>query len=191
MTSPPNKIKSCLGLVLALGGIGTVVLGIAIGAAVWQVKQREKHETEKEAASNAFVRFVGAKEPPAGAKDDAKARYRHGHVLIINTETGQPDEMFYKLPTDLRAANGDDVGTEVWVHWIEQVLGTYKNGGLMVKSDCDITVYDVSRNAVVAREHFTGEDPPLNITIPRGSKEGWEKLPTDEVTKFLQSLSAR
>jgi len=191
MTSPPNKTKSCLKLVLVLGGIGTTVLAIAIGAAVWQEKQREKHETEKEATSNAFARFVGAKEPPAGAKDDARARYRRGHALVINTETGQPDEMFYKLPADLRAANGDDVGTEVWVHWIYQVLGKYNNGGLMVKSDCDVTVYDVSRNAIVAREHFAGEDPPLNITIPRGSKEGWEKLPTDQVTKFLQNLPAR
>jgi hypothetical protein len=43
----------------------------------------------------------------------------------------------------------------------------------------------------VAREHFEGEDPPLVLTNPRGSTEGWEKLPTDKVLKFLQDLPSR
>lgn len=138
-----------------------------------------------------FARFVGAKAPSSDAVNDVQARYRKGHLLLINAENGRIDEMFYTLPPALRAANTNDVGTVVWLHWDSHVLGRYSNGGQAVKTDCDVVVYDVARKAIVAREHIEGEEPPQTVRQQRGSKVGWVKLPAEKVMKFLQELPMR
>ena len=182
-----KKLLGCLGMIV--GSI--VLLAVVIGIYAWQEQRREKHQAEAASTANVFSHFTGAKAPPANALDDSKARYRKGHLLLVNDDGGMVDEMFYTLPPELRATGATDVGTEVWLHWDSHVMGKYENGGTAFKTNCDAVVYDVARNAIVAREHFEGEDPPLVLTNPRGSKEGWEKLPTDKVMKFLQELPTR
>ena len=182
-----KKFAGCLMLILG----SFAVLAIAIGISAWQVQRREKHQAEATATAAEFARFTGAKTPPADAIDDSKARYRKGHLFLIHADSGTVDEMFYTLPVELRAANAGDVGTEVWLRWDSQVIGKYENGGTAFKTNCDVVVYDVARNAIVAREHMEGEEPPSRITYPQGSHQGWEKLPTDKVLKFLQDLPAR
>lgn len=182
-----KKFAGCLTFI----AFAVVVLAIAIGYSTWQVKQREKHQSEADATASEFSRFTGANAPPVGAAEDAQERYRKGHLLLINAKAAMVDEMYYTLPASLKAANAGDVGTEVWLMWDEHQVGTYANGGSAFKSNCDAVVYDVARNAIVARQHFEGEDPPQSVTNPRGSKEGWFKRPTDDILKFLQALPAR
>lgn len=182
-----KKLAGCL----KIGCFGAVVLAIALTYSGWQEKKREEHQSEQATTAAKFAAFAGAKSPPPEAIDDTPARYRRGHLLLLNAETGLVDEMFYTLPPALRAADSHDVGTEAWLRWDSHLVGKYSNGASAFQTNCDLVVYDVARKAVVAREHIEGEDPPSSVTTPRGSKAGWGKLPTEKVLKFLQDLPAR
>lgn len=182
-----QKFAGCL----KIGCFGAVVLAIVLVYSSRQVKQREAHQTVQAATATQFASFTGAKGPPPDAVDDTTARYRRGHLLLINAESGLVDEMFYTLPPALRATDAPDVGTEAWLRWDSHLVGKYSNGASAFKTNCDIVVYDVGRKAVVAREHIEGEDPPSSVTTPRGSKAGWGELPTEKVLKFLQELPVR
>lgn len=183
-------MKNLFFLLLKLAALFVVVIGLALGWTYWQMKQREKQQGVEAATAETFARFTGPKGPPAGAADQAQARYRKGHLLTLNAEVGSIDGTFYTLPPALRATDANDVGTEVWITWAPHVLGKYTNGGLMVQTDCDVVVYDLSRNAIVAREHIVGDDPPPTVVNPRGSREGWDKPPMESVVKFLAALPA-
>ena len=120
-----KKLAGCLTLV-----VGSIVLLVVVIALYgWKEQRREKHQEEATATANVFSRFTGAKAPPASAADDSQARYRKGHLLLINADAAMVDEMFYTLPAELRATNAGDVGTEVWLHWDSHVMGKYQNGG--------------------------------------------------------------
>ena len=80
-----KKLIGCLGMVV--GSI--VLLAVVIGIYAWKVQQREKHQAEATATANVFSHFTGAKAPPANAIDDSKARYRKGHLLLINPTLGR------------------------------------------------------------------------------------------------------
>jgi hypothetical protein len=193
MTAPSSKpgCKSGCLLLLQLGGIAAIAIAIGVIATECSNKKVQTQIQRGEEADKEFASFVPAKTPPADAIDDAQARYRTGHLFVINGRDGMVDATFFDLPTTLRAANEKDVGTEVWLNWDSKVVGKYGNGGDAYKTNCDIVVYDVARKAIVAREHIEGDDPPSTVVNPKGSKEGWIKAPTDKVLKFLQDLPAR
>ena len=68
-----------------------LVIAGAIGWEGWKMSQREKHNGEQQAMAAEFSKFTGVKSPPPDAADDAKTRYRKGHLLLINSKSGAVD----------------------------------------------------------------------------------------------------
>ena len=152
---------------------------------------QEKHQKEVAAASNEFERFLGAKSPLSEATEDTASTYRKDHLLLIDAENGKLDELFYELPTSVRAAKEAEVGTLVWIRWDAQTIGRYTTGGYATKTDCDLTVFDVARRAIVGHQHIEGERPPQTISHRKGSSASWSQRPTEQVLGYLKGLPVR
>lgn len=184
----PNKLVGCL-----LGCVPVFLLFAAVmGYYVWDAAKRDKAYEADTATAKQFESFTSAKAPPANAIDDSQARYRKGRMILIDAKAGGLDGLYFtNLPAELRATSPKDLGTEVWLIPDEQFVGKYDNGSEAYKCSYDVIVYDMGRNAVVARERIEGENPPQKRDFRTNDTSAVKRWPFEKLMKFLQDLPAR
>jgi electron transfer flavoprotein alpha subunit len=181
-----EKLKAVGSWFLTWGIILLFVIGVMAVVEKCEKRSEAKHQKEVAADTNEFERFLGAKSPPSESTEDTASTYRKDHLLLIDTDNGKLDELFYELPTSVRAAKAAEVGTLVWIRWDAQTIGRYTTGGYATKTDCDLTVFDVARRVIVGRQHIEGEQPPQTISHRKGSSASWSKRPTEQVLGYLK-----
>jgi hypothetical protein len=117
-----------------------------------------------------------------------QGEYLRGKVIVVNTGDKEVDcDVFFELPSELRAATPEEVGTIVRLKWGTKMVGMYVSGrgseGAADAQTCEVTVIDKSIPAIVAWRSFQGDDPPMHFT---GARTG--PKPVKAVVDFITSL---
>lgn len=118
--------------------------------------------------------------------DDKSGGYISGKVITVNRLEGTFDELFFALPSDLRAQTPDEVGTIIWIDCAEVAVATYVSGAKGYSTTCAITVIDKTQNLIVAQpQEFVGEKPPSSKS---GVADWHGKRPLKEMIEYIKSL---
>jgi hypothetical protein len=111
--------------------------------------------------------------------------YIKGKVIPVDTASQKIDWIYYDLPTALKPATPDDVGTVVLLTYVDKEVGKYSNGGTAYKRTCNVAVVDFASKTVVGRAYFEGGEPPSTI---RNSSSGYGPYPTEQILSYVKSL---
>lgn len=118
--------------------------------------------------------------------DDKSGGYISGKVITINRLKGTFDEIFFALPSDLRARTPEEVGTIIWIDCVESVVATYVSGAKGYSTTCTVTVIDKTQNLIVAKSQgLVGEKPPSSKS---GVADWHGKRPLKEIIEYIKAL---
>jgi hypothetical protein len=110
--------------------------------------------------------------------------YLKGKIITVNKKENRIDDIYFKLPEELRATKPEDVGTIVWLDWGEDRVGFYLGShGDATVNTCHVTIIDKSVPAIVGEINFRGSDPPERSY---GSSSG--SMPTEVIVNYLRNL---
>lgn len=111
--------------------------------------------------------------------------YIKGKVIVIDIDEKDIDDCFFDLPSDLRAASPEEVGTVIWLDWGEVLIGRYTDGAGGYQITCKVTVIDKAKTAIVGEATFKGSEPP---SVKSGSGDRTGDKPTDDVSDYIKTL---
>ena len=116
---------------------------------------------------------------------NAQAMIR-GRVIPVDMRTRNIDEIYFRLPEEIRSVSPDDVGTILWLQCGKQDVGRYEGGAPARVQTCEVTLIDKATFSVVAQRDFRGSEPPEKISSK--SSEGVGAAPTAEILSYLKGL---
>lgn len=122
---------------------------------------------------------------------DVSSPYRVGGLVAVDPKGGRIDDRLQNaLPSDLRAADNEAVGTIIWIHWWEAPVGVYKDfgssqRGRAYQGHCDVAVIDRAASLIVARRTFDAPAPPETTT---SSGDVHTEVDVAEVVRYLVGL---
>ena len=124
-------------------------------------------------------------------KDPAPGRspaYIRGKVLPVThiPSSGRVEEdLYWLLPSELRARTPEDVSTVVWLDWEEKPFTVpyiqFTRRIIGIQYLCRVTVIDRTTNEKVAEQMFLGSDP-------RGSARYAGDRPYEAIAQYLRGL---
>jgi hypothetical protein len=127
---------------------------------------------------------------------DSGSLYIRGKVLPIRYDSrkdGQSEvqaDVYWALPSELRASSPDDVGTVVWLSWTSEQ--SVERKGIMVhlygvQHICRVTVIDKKTDTMLGYRIFRGVDPR------KPNREGCDAdgKPIPAIIKYLTDLRRR
>jgi hypothetical protein len=166
-------IKSKTGLLL----IPSLV--IAIGATIYFVVGSPYRSIETH--MNEYTNIKGLSQGSDGA-------YITGKVIAVNRETNQIDDLFYKLPNNLRALTSDEVKTIIWVDCVNNVVGSYEDGEKAYRVTCKLSIIDPAKATYVDSGSFVGGDPG---SVRYKDATGIGSTPNAEMANYISALPRR
>jgi hypothetical protein len=113
--------------------------------------------------------------------------YVKGGVVLI--EGDQVSPFHDDLPSGLRAATPDDVGTVVLVQARSRKVGEYSSGDPAWQSVWKVAVVDLDKGKVVGSALLRGKHPPFAANIEAG--ENYGPPPWDDLVAYLKKLPRR
>ena len=120
-----------------------------------------------------------------GLVDSAYNPYIVGKVIALDMESGQIDDVYHQLSSDLRAKSHDEVGMVIWCDWGEKLIGTYSDGFKGYAHTCDITIIDFANFEIVDTKYFKGTDPPETKNV---GGDVWGSKPTPDIVEYIEGL---
>jgi hypothetical protein len=118
-------------------------------------------------------------------KPNRAQAYLKGKIIAVNKKEKKIDDIYFKLPEELRATKPENVGTIVWLDWGEDEVGTYTDAETATVITCHMTVIDKSIPAIVGEINFRGDDPP-ELKKRLDSSSG--TTPDEDIVFFLQNV---
>jgi len=123
---------------------------------------------------------------------DVSSPYRVGGLVAVDPKVGGIDQRLQDaLPSDLRAADNEAVGTIIWISWREAPVGVYKDAGSTqergraYQGHCDVAVIDRAASLIVARRTFDAPAPPKTTA---SSGDVHTEVDVAEVVRYLVGL---
>jgi hypothetical protein len=110
--------------------------------------------------------------------------YVQGKVAAIDVNQNRMDNVWFALPSDLRASSSDDTGTLVLVSCTEGAVGRYATAGAAIAVGCEMSLIDMSIRSMIARRHFVGL-PPSSSDFGQ-TRTG--SRPDSDMVSYLRSL---
>ncbi len=159
-----------------------VVLALAVAGGYWGVAAAMRSSGAAPFRPH-LAEYLAAPEGPA---HPGPVR---GKMIVVDKKTRDiDDEVFFGLPSSLRASRPEEVGTVVQLDY-----GRVPGRGVYGKDHlpsfvqtCQVTVIDRASRAVLATALVRGGDPPDHIQD--GDKEGVGPRPTAQVLDYLKGL---
>jgi hypothetical protein len=118
--------------------------------------------------------------------------YLRGRVLPVNVNlilregpsASVAEELYEKLPSEIRPRSPEEVGTLAWLEWREEKLfkvqgNFYRDVG--TRYHCKVSIIDRKTNTKVGERSFTGSDP-------RGTGEYRGEKPYAKILEYLTGL---
>jgi hypothetical protein len=168
--------KTRLTIIASIVVVGTCVLGLGIYAVL---------RVNRSAQSALFTGHIDAYLAMAKEQPEQEA-YVKGKIVVVDVREKTVDnDVFFALPSALRAAGPGDVGTVVLLKWGVAFVGHFENKagqdqGSASVSKCEVTVIDASIPAILERRSFQSK------AIVRGIDGGAK--PIDEIVDYLAKL---
>ena len=113
-----------------------------------------------------------------------------GKVMTVDTEAKGIDDLYLQVNADYQPQKPEEVGTVVWLKWGKEstVRGTANFSAY--RQTCDVTIIDLARRVVLARQSFTGEHPIIPSHGAANSSFYGNK-PIAEIVAFIQGFPHR
>jgi len=123
---------------------------------------------------------------PAARVDQGKEKIV-GKIMTVNLATQQIDDFYLKLPKSYQPTSAEEVGTILQLTYGEADVRKLSNGGKAYKVTCEITLIDLTQNAIIARKTFIGDRPVVPSHGAAGSSFAGP-APDDQIIEFIESL---
>ena len=107
-----------------------------------------------------------------------------GALLRIDKNTNDLDDYYSQHPNSL-PVNPETVTHVLWLTCQDNQVGTYDDGKRALQTTCDITLVDLSANAIIDQQSFTGPYPP-EIKRHTGDESGGR--PDDQIETYVASV---
>jgi hypothetical protein len=122
---------------------------------------------------------------PAPGRSPAYIRGRVLPVMHIPSSGCVEEDVYWLLPSELRARTADEVGTVVWLDWEEKAFTVpyiqFTRRIIGIQYVCRVTVIDRTTNEKVGEQIFLGSDP-------RGSDKYAGSRPYEAIAQYLRRL---
>jgi hypothetical protein len=170
-----------LGSVAAVLVLGLALLGVGLLIGLWWMNRADQR-----------ARFKGSIDGYlAVSKEQTElGEYLKGKAVVVNVKDKEvDDEVFSRLPAELRAGGPDEVGTVVLLKWGRELAGVYvgkTSAGAGYRHVCEVVVIDKGLGAIVARKVFRGSEPPSERR--GGTDDIYGSRPVDDIVTYLAQL---
>lgn len=168
---------------MGCGAALAILAVIGVGAAIYMGIVSLMHSNFEAPFQAQMARYAAGPTGP-GAPGPVK-----GKMIVLDMGTRHVDwDVAYEMPPDLKAVKPEEVGTVVHVDWVKQLEANYSYGPgtSAYRQNCTVTVIDLASQGVIAKNQFTGGDPPSSIG--GHDTEGVGPKPTKEVVAYLKNL---
>jgi hypothetical protein len=119
--------------------------------------------------------------------------YLAGKAVIVEktAQGGQISEVHLALPPDIRSEGPEEVSTVVLIEWKDVRVGEYRQSGrdsgtIAIRVDADIRIIDPKNRLLLARQTFTGGDPPSKP--PRNAAHARGPKPIAKIVGYISAL---
>lgn len=106
-------------------------------------------------------------------------------ILVVDKVKRAVDDVFFRLPKKLQAANRSEINTLVLTQRGEDVVGYYSHKGEATRLFCIVEIYDIKRMELVVLDTVWGSKPKSVIT-PGDETHG--SYPDKRVVKYIKTF---
>lgn len=114
--------------------------------------------------------------------------YRRGKILPINASSNKIDDVFFKLPEQLRPADTSEVGTIIKLYREQEIIGTYTDKTTAYHKYIKVIFIDITTHEIIGEETVYGVLPP-DSKKHKGDDAGGN--PDNSLIRLLEELPIR